>query len=198
MDSLLQDVYERDQSIRIQLMEVTKAITADGKVELIDSLIILTEKEESIDSLNMEIIDSLLQKGLPKRLKPESYKTIWLVIDHATLEYQEKYIPLIKDMSEENLIDADNYAILYDRVRMKNNLPQKYGTQSVQFGTPDSMKLYIWPIEKPSLVDSLRGSVGLSPMDDYIRQLTEVTGIEAEFDQKISVEQINRLRKIVE
>ena len=85
-----------------------------------------------IDNENMAVVDSLLQQGLPEGLSAESYKTIWIVIDHASLEKQEQHLSHIEQMTLRGLVDRDNYAILFDRIAMKRNRPQRYGSQSVQ------------------------------------------------------------------
>ena len=107
-----------------------------------------------IDNENMAVVESLLQQGLPEGLSAESYKTIWIVIDHASLEKQEQHLSLIVQMTLRGLVDKDNYAILFDRIAMKRNRPQRYGSQSVQFGSPGDMYLYIWPAEKAEGLDS--------------------------------------------
>lgn len=193
-DKLLAKVWERDQSIREQMVMLTKAVTAEGRTDLIDSLIVTSETMERIDAENMGIINSLLRGGLPQHLSSDSYKTIWIVIDHAPLEKQERYLPLIEQMAQKGLIDADNYALLYDRIAMKQNRPQRYGSQAVQFGTPDNMSLYICPVQDAYALDSLRATVGLSPLADYLKQLTETQGIEAKFIPDMTVEQLNNLR----
>ena len=193
-DALLAEVWAKDQNSRQQMMELTKAITVEGRAELIDSLLLASEAVDRIDNENITIIDSLLQDGLPKHLAPESYKTIWIVIDHASLEKQEQYLPLIEQMADDDLIGRDEYATLFDRIAMKNNRPQRFGSQTVQFGTPDAMSFYVWPIEEPDKVDSLRATVGLTPLSEYIKQLTEATGIEAKYDPAISVKQLNKMR----
>ena len=151
-DKLLAEVWHRDQHVRHQMQELTKAVSIDGKMELVDSLIMICESVDRIDNENIAIIDSLLQQGLPRGLSKESYKTIWIVIDHASLEKQEQYLPLIEQMTIEGFIESDNYAILFDRIAMKRNRPQRYGSQSVQFGSPGNMNLYIWPVENFEIV----------------------------------------------
>lgn len=193
-DKLLAEVWHKDQYVRHQMQELTKAVSIDRKTELIDSLIILSESVERIDKENIAVIDSLLQQGLPKGLSEESYKTIWIVIDHASLEKQEQYLSIIKKMSSEGLIDVDNYAILFDRIAMKQNRPQRYGSQSVQFGSPDNMHLYIWPVENAQSLDSLRVTVGMGPILKYLEQLTEYSGIEAQYEPLMTIEEINKIR----
>lgn len=133
-DAILAEVWDRDQSIRYQMIELTKAVTVDGRTELVDSLIATSEAVNLIDAKNMSIVDSLIKKGLGLNLTPQSYKTIWIVIDHVSLDKQEQYLPLMEKWSQDGLIGKDEFAVLYDRVAMKNSRPQRYGSQTVQFG----------------------------------------------------------------
>lgn len=194
-DKVLSEVRARDQQVRRQMMTLTKAVTTEGREDLVDSLILTAECLERIDAENIAIVDSLLQDGLPKGLLKESYSTIWLVIDHATLEKQEQHLPLVEQMAAEELICASDYATLCDRIAMQHNRPQRYGTQSVQFGTPTTLQLHIFPVEDPEHLDSLRATVGLSPIVEYLEQLTAAVGIEAKFIPSMTVEDINRLRE---
>lgn len=193
-DKQLAEVWHKDQHIRHQIQELTKVVSIDGKIELVDSLMMLVESAERIDNENIAVVDSLLQQGLPKGLSAESYKTIWIVIDHSSLEKQEQYLSLIEQMTSDGLIDRDKYAILFDRIAMKRNRPQRYGSQSVQFGTPGNMHLYIWAVENAENLDSRRATVGMGTMSSYLQQLTESTGINAQFVPQITVEEINRMR----
>ena len=194
-DEILAEVWAKDQTIRQQMLELTKAVTTEQRTDLIDSLIAVNEAVERIDEENMAVVDSILQQGLPKSLAEESYKTIWIVIDHASLEKQEQYLPLIEQMSIGGQIGQDEYATLFDRVAMKRNRPQRYGSQAVQFGSPDNMQLYIWPVENPAGLDSLRLSVGMNPLADYLKQLTKTTALEAKYDPTLTIDQINSLRQ---
>lgn len=193
-DRLLAEVWKRDQQPRLQLQELTKAVTVDGRTELIDSLLVVVDRVERLDAENMAVVDSLLQEGLPRGLSEASYKTIWIVIDHAELEVQERYLPLIEEMAAAGLVARSEWAVLHDRVAMKNDRPQRYGTQSVQFGPAENAQLYLWPVETPEKVDSLRVALGLSPLSDYLRQLTEACGIPAQYDPALTVEELNALR----
>lgn len=195
-DTLLAEVRKADQCIRNQIINLTKAVTIEGQTELTDSLIRTSEQLELIDTRNISIVDSLLRDGLPKGLAADSYKTIWLVIDHAPLDKQEAYLPLIEQMAARNIIGKDDYATLFDRIAMGQDRPQRYGTQSVQFGTNEVQQLHLWPVENPEILDSLRSTVGMSPIVDYLNTLTNITGIKAQFDATLSIEEIKRLRNM--
>ena len=193
-DNLLAEVWEKDQSVRLRMAELTKAVSVEGRTDLIDSLVSVVDEQQRIDEENMAVVDSLLQRGLPTCLSDDSYKTIWIVIDHASLDKQVQYLSVVEQMSLEGLIDKDEYAILCDRVAMKQNRPQRYGSQVVQFGSIDAMKLYLWPVEPPAELDSLRASVGLSPIAEYLNQVYKESGIEVKYEPTITVEAINAMR----
>ena len=193
-DRLLAEVWQSDQQVRRQIIELTKAVTTEGRTDLIDSLIMVCELQESVDAHNISIIDSLLQDGVPNCLSKESYKTIWIVIDHSTLEKQLLYLPIVEQMATDGLIDKDEYATLFDRVAMGQKRPQRYGSQSVQFGRPEAMQLYIYPVENSEKLDSLRATVGMEPIAEYLKVLTQTTGIEAQFDRQMTIDCLEKLR----
>ncbi len=190
-DQLLRQVWTNDQSIRQQMLALSKAVTSEGRADFVDSLIVTVDEMERIDSENMAIVDSILQRGLPQRLTAESYKTIWIVIDHSSLEKQVQYLPLIEQMAHTGKIGLDEYALLYDRVALGQNRMQRYGSQIVQFGTSEKLQLYVWPIDNPSQLDSLRASVGLKPLAEYLQQIKEEMDIEPIYDPALTIEELN-------
>ncbi len=193
-DEILAEVWEKDQAIRVQMQKLNTAVIVEGRTELIDSLVSVSEEVERIDDENLVIVEDVLQQGLPAGLSADSYNTIWIVIDHASLEKQEQYLPIVEQMSRDGLIGKDEYAILCDRIAMKQNRPQRYGSQVVQFGSIDAMKLYLWPVETPAELDSLRASAGLSPIAEYLNQVYKESGIEVKYEPTITVEAINSMR----
>lgn len=193
-DKLLAEVWNDDQQPRHQMVELTKAVTVEGRTELIDSLILVNDIVERNDARNIKVIDKILKQGLPQGLTEESYKTIWIVIDHASLEKQEQYLPLVKQMATEGYIGVDEYAILYDRVAMGQNRPQRYGSQLVQFGNAEAMQLYVWPIEDVEKLDSLRSAVGLSSFNKYLKHIEETMGITPAHNTTLTIEELNKMR----
>ena len=63
-----------------------------------------------------------------------------------------------------------------------------------QFNLPGDMYLYIWPVKKAEGLDSLRSTVGMNPISEYLQQLTEVTGINAQYVPQLTVTEINIMR----
>ena len=98
-DNLLAEVWEKDQSVRLRMAELTKAVSVEGRTDLIDSLVSVVDEQQRIDEENMDVVDSLLQRGLTTCLSADSYKTIWIVIDHASLDKQVQYLSVVEQMS---------------------------------------------------------------------------------------------------
>ena len=193
-DTLLKEVWNDDQQPRQQMLKLTKAVTVDGRTELIDSLILVNEIVERNDARNIKVVDKILKRGLPQGLSEESYKTIWIVIDHAPLEKQEQYLLLVEQMANASYIGLDEYAILYDRVAMGQNRPQRYGSQIVQFGNADNLQLYVWPIEDAEKLDSLRNTVGMSSFYNYLKHIEETMGVTPVHNITLSIEELNKIR----
>ena len=189
-DSLLCELHERDQQIRHKLMSVQQAYIAEQRTELIDSIVMLVAEQDRVDSLNRVAVDSLLQNGWPEGLSEQSNQTIWLIIDHADVEYQERYLPLIEQQAVRGTISPSDYATLLDRVNVRRQRPQRYGTQTGYKQRDDEVFTFVYPIEDIDALDSLRLSVGLDSMHLYLRQVSETLGTEIKIDSGLTWEEI--------
>ena len=189
-DLLLCELHERDQQIRHELMRVQRAFIAEQRAELVDSIVMLVEEEERTDSFNRVVVDSLLQNGWPEGLSEQSNQTIWLIIDHGDVEYQERYLPLIEQQAMRGIISLADYATLSDRVNVRRQRPQRYGTQTGYTQRDGETFTYVYPIEDIAKLDSLRLSVGLDSMHIYLRQVSETLGTEIKIDSGLTWEEI--------
>ena len=193
-DSLLCELHERDQQIRHELMRVQRAFIAEQRAELVDSIVMLVEEEERTDSLNRVVVDSLLQNGWPEGLSEQSNQTIWLIIDHGDVEYQERYLPLIEQQAMRGIISLADYATLSDRVNVRRQRPQRYGTQTGYKQRDGEVFTFVYPIEDVDALDSLRLSVGLDSMHIYLRQVSETLGTSVAIDTTLTWETLNALQ----
>lgn len=93
IDSLLFGAYESDQKIRMESMTLMNRLNSAGPNDVpgsvIDSLMLLQEQTQAIDKENQILVASVLKKGLPEGLSSQSYKAIWLIVDHADLKFQK-------------------------------------------------------------------------------------------------------------
>ena len=193
-DSLLCELHNRDQQIRHELMRVQRAFIAEQRLELVDSIVMLVEEEERTDSLNRVVVDSLLQNGWPEGLSEQSNHTIWLIIDHGDVEYQERYLPLIEQQAMRGIISLADYATLSDRVYVRRQRPQRYGTQTGYKQRDGEVFTFVYPIEDVDALDSLRLSVGLDSMHIYLRQVSETLGTQVKIDPQLTWEEIESFR----
>ena len=181
---ILEDVYDNDQAAR----EWTKGMSSLSADEIVE----YTTEMERVDSLNQATVFGILDKeGWPYHLSEKANRAIWIVIDHSDLAYRSKYLGLVKEKAEEGVLDKTDYAILNDRVRMEEGKPQIYGTQIKMAATivddDIAMQLYLWPVENPAALDSLRSTVGLSPIEEYLKTSSESIGQEIVWDKEKTV-----------
>lgn len=133
-----------------------------------------------IDSCNLVAVESLIAKyGWPGKsfVGAKGNYTIWLVIQHADLATQEKYLPMMKESVAKNESRPVDLAYLEDRIRMRKGEKQLYGTQ-VSFNKTGGQE--IWPIEDEKNVNTRRAKLGLEPMEEYAKYF----GIEYKLPEK--------------
>lgn len=71
---------------------------------------------------------------------------------------------LLEAAVEAGEAEAKDLAYLFDRVRVAEGQPQRYGTQF----TITNGQLEPAPLEDPANVDERRASVGLMPLAEYV------------------------------
>ncbi len=181
---ILEEVYDKDQAAR----EWTYGITSISAEEYI----MCSTEMSQVDSLNRIIVFGLLdQEGWPANLSEKANQAIWIVIDHSDADNQKKYLPLVKQKSEEGVLTKADFAILKDRVLMKDGKPQIYGTQiklsAVYIGEDLTTQFFLWPVENPEALDSLRNTIGLPPIKDYLQASGQSIGQEIIWDKNMTV-----------
>ena len=157
-----------------------------------DEIVEYTAEMERVDSLNQTMVFGILDNdGWPSNLSDKANRAIWIVIDHSDLTSRSKYLSFVRAKADEGILDKSDYAMLNDRVLMEEGKPQVYGTQIKMAATFDgedmAMQLYLWPVENPDALDSLRRSVGLSPIEEYLRSSSESVGQEVIWDKEKTV-----------
>lgn len=195
-DSLLRRAYDMDQKVRAESMSLVNRLNSAGVSgvpdSVIDSLMLLQEQTQAIDRENRALVASVLKGGLPEGLSQQSYKAIWLIIDHADLKFQKRHLPIMEKAARKQLISANELAVLTDRIRMKEGKPQKYGTQS--YTAADGRQvIYIWPVEDAAKLDALREEIGTVSIGTYISILKETAGCEVIYDPELTVRQMKKM-----
>ena len=93
-------------------------------------------------------------------------QTLFLVIQHARLEIQEKYLPMMRQAVKEGKVLARDLAFLEDRVALRQGKKQLYGSQT--WLDRSDGKLSVQPVEDPENLDKRRAAVWLEPMSVYL------------------------------
>lgn len=176
---ILEEVYDKDQEVR--KWTVLSSLSYD-------EIVTYSTEMAQMDSLNQATVFGILDKeGWPARLSDKANQAIWLVIDHSDLATRRKYLDLVKSKAEEGVLDKSDYATLNDRVLMEEGKPQIYGTQikitgTIIFGEEQTLPMYLWPVEDPAALDSLRSSIGLPPIEEYLESSGASIGLPVVWD----------------
>jgi hypothetical protein len=85
------------------------------------------------------------------------------IIHHASLDYQLKYLPLIKESMERGETDAYLFALLEDRMLVRQGKPQKYGFQRWPVVNGVEQKL----VQDPEHVNERRARFGQQPIPGF-------------------------------
>ena len=126
------------------------------------------KKISDADNSNVKVVAKILdERGWlgADIVGDKGNQTLFLVIQHADIEIQEKYIPMFRDAVKKGNGRASSLALMEDRVALRRGGKQIYGSQVFTDNKTD--KMYFGPIEDPENVDARRAEVGLQPLNDY-------------------------------
>lgn len=127
------------------------------------------EFADYIDSCNLVQVESLIAKygWLGKSfVGSKGNQAVFIVIQHADLATQEKYLPVMQKSVDEGESSASDFAMLQDRVLMRQGKKQIYGSQVVFSKTGEQV---FYPIEDEKNVNARRAKVGLQPIEEYAK-----------------------------
>lgn len=166
------DVPLRDELIRRAGVDqdARKRATAHGNTkEDLESL-------NPVDKDNTRWLKNVVQKqGWPTitQVGPEGASAAWVLIQHADEDpaFQVEVLPMMERLVMSHEADSNNYALLTDRVLINQGKPQRYGSQ---FHSNDDGSLSMSPTEDEDNLDARRIKIGLQPIADYKKMLSEV------------------------
>ncbi len=164
LTTVLEQVFDEDQKLRYSLDSVQRRYgNSSAEVNLFWRHI------NKQDSLNRKIVISIIDAYGWLSESETSLKantSLFLVIQHADVETQIKYLPVLKKAIKEGNAQKEHYAYLVDRVNMKKGKYQIYGTQ---IGGDYKGNLCIWPIEDELNVNKRRKLLGLNSIEEYAK-----------------------------
>lgn len=154
-----------DQGLRLQLDKIRKDKGLNSAEEKE-----LWKQINTLDSINLAKVSTLIdQKGWlsPEQVGFVGNQTLFLVIQHANLTVQQKYLPIMRTAVKKGNALAKDLALLEDRVAMREGKNQIYGSQA---GIDKETKsYYLYPVIDPDNLDARRATVGLEPIANYLK-----------------------------
>ncbi|MCO6493569.1 MAG: hypothetical protein J5I98_34430 [Phaeodactylibacter sp.] len=115
------------------------------------------------DFERMKIVSLVENCGFPsaETLGEKGMRTFWLMVQHNEPELMAYYYPAFEQEVETGGLKESTFVLMTDRLLVNNNYPQVYGSQIVNWS--------LYPIENPDSVDIRRASVGLEPLEEYLK-----------------------------
>lgn len=156
-----------------ELLENEKKVRADYKPGVVmdqKEMRARWERQQIFDTANQLRLDELVkQYGWPEKkdVGDQAAYNAYIVVQHAPREYMKRYASMVQKAMESGDVSKDAYAIFDDRLRMKYDQPQRYGTQ---INTDEKGVRTFWQIEDEANVDKRRAEVGLEPLAEYAKR----------------------------
>jgi hypothetical protein len=170
----LDTILKADQEKRLLIETVEKKYGFNSK-----EMDALWQQIQFQDSLNLSQVERIInQYGWlgPEEVGENGSTAIFLVIQHADLSVQEKYLPLMRKAVSEKKALPKRLALLEDRVAIRQGRKQRYGSQLAQ--NPETGIYYVSSLEDPDNVDKRRASVGLDSMAQNLKRFNMTWDVE--------------------
>lgn len=162
--SILEIVYYDDQKYRQETGEIQEKYGRDS--EEVRAHWDLIQKQDSINLIKVEkVLDEHGWLG-SEVIGRHANSALFLVIQHADIETQKKYLPMLRDAVKRGDAGPADLALLEDRVALRQGNKQIYGSQIGM--DRETGEYYVSPLQDPDNVNRRRAEVGLGPIEDYI------------------------------
>lgn len=160
----LDSIRTKDQIYRYQLPWIEKQF--GRRSPQMDSIYTLIRKQDSENVLLItEILDTYGWLG-EKEIGSQGNQTLFLVVQHADLSTQKKYLPLLRQAVKTGKAPPSEPALLEDRIAMRQDQKQTYGSQ---IGINDKTgQYYVLPVIDPENINKRRAEVGLQSIEEYV------------------------------
>ena len=161
----LDSIYTEDQKYRQMIGDIEKKYGYESN-EMKNLWNTIRQK----DSINLIKVTAILDKfgwlGSDV-VGGQGNSTLFLVIQHSDQKTQEKYLPMMREAVKNGKAAGSSLALLEDRVALGQGKKQIYGSQIHR--DQKTGKYFVAPIEDEFNVNKRRASVGLEPLEDYVK-----------------------------
>ena len=150
----------------------------------------LTYQTDSINVIKVtRILDEYGWLG-PEVVGNRGSNALFLVIQHAEIETQEKYLPMLKQAAMDGKAEPGMLAYLQDRIAIRKGERQIYGSQLGK--DPETGESYVMPLTDPEHVNERRAEVGLGTIEEYISSKYITWDLEKHKERTKKIESENR------
>lgn len=160
----LNKLRDDDQKFRSRIYSVRKkhgVLSAEYK-ELIRNM---DENDEILFNEFEKIVEQYGWPG-PETVGYKGNQALFLVLQHADLKRQERYLPVLMRAVKEGRALPKDLAYLEDRIAVRKNKKQIYGSQI--YYCKSSGKYLVRPLIRPEEVDKRRLKSGMASMKKYL------------------------------
>jgi hypothetical protein len=169
----LKGIFNDDQNIRNKYVKKNYPIGSKKRNDLV-------KKMQHIDSVNIVKIETIINKY--GWLGPDSVgyignKAFFYVIQHASIETQTSYFPIILDALTKGYVQPYQIAYLIDRISLRKKRLLIFGSEVRQ--NTDTKDYYVAPTHDIDNLDARRALVGLKPMKIYLKKYNTTWDAEA-------------------
>ena len=159
----LESIRLKDQTLRLLLPEIDKKFGKESKES--EYFWTLIHHQDSINEIEVgNIIDNYGWLG-GNKVGELANQSLWLVIQHAPIKTQEKYLPYLRESIEKGESKGWYLAFLEDRILMRKGEKQIYGSQA--FFNKETGKFHIYSIKDIENVNEKRTEIGLETLEEY-------------------------------
>lgn len=166
-------MYINDQYVRSNLM-----IAMLDKYNLTKEEVIIDSFGMNTDERNRVRLKEIINEyGFPtkKLVGEDAMDGIFLIIQHSDRDkvWQKSQLQNVKKAVDKGDMDSQDYAYLYDRIRINEGEKQLYGTQFAKVD-PETMTVELAPTEDIENLDMRRMELGMMPIEMYKELMLKV------------------------
>lgn len=174
--SELVEMGRRDQDARERLMELVRE-AGQSALET-EAFEVLAAEQAAIDEANFVRLDEIVsERGWPtvEQVGERANGAAWLILEHADIERQRRYLDMMRRIVAEGRASGAKLANLEDEIALADNGLQVYGTEIKMDLLGGGVA--VAPVADPENLDERRASIGLPPMEEYLRRAEAELGV---------------------
>ena len=167
-------IEQDDQDPRVQSDSIRKRWAGDSSIlqQQLNQNNKIIRYNDSVNVIRVGLIIDRYGWLGPDEIGDDGSATLFLVIQHADLKTQEKYLPILRVAVQNGKAKARRLALLEDRVALREGKKQIYGSQL--FLNVNTNEAYVMPMVDPDHVDQRRLKVGLNSLAEYMLESFQV------------------------